>query len=332
MADRNTKDMLQQESKQLPDIEISEVTIKKLIYMIRGQQVMLDSDLAMLYQVESGNLNKAMKRNLKRFPEEFCFQLTKEEYSNLIFQIGSSSLEKDNSYEHGGRRKLPYVYTEQGIAMLSAVLRSDIAIKVSVRIMQIFVELRRYFAQGTFLIEKVNDLEINQIEERIWRKQHEENTEKRFEEVFDYIAEHKESNQRIFFNGQIYDAFSLLVELVSRAEKRLILIDNYVDVETLNILAKKKTDVNVLIYTSKKTKLSKVDMENFNKQYPTMEVKYTEVFHDRFLILDDEYAYHIGASIKDAGKKCFGINKIEDARIVKTILQRLELEMEGANK
>lgn len=332
MADRNTKDMLQQESKQLPDIEISEVTIKKLIYMIRGQQVMLDSDLAMLYQVETGNLNKAMKRNLKRFPEEFCFQLTKEEYSNLIFQIGSSSLEKDNSYEHGGRRKLPYVYTEQGIAMLSAVLRSDIAIKVSVRIMQIFVELRRYFAQGTFLIEKVNDLEINQIEERIWRKQHEENTEKRFEEVFDYIAEHKESNQRIFFNGQIYDAFSLLVELVSRAEKRLILIDNYVDVETLNILAKKKTDVNVLIYTSKKTKLSKVDMENFNKQYPTMEVKYTEVFHDRFLILDDEYAYHIGASIKDAGKKCFGINKIEDARIVKTILQRLELEMEGANK
>lgn len=332
MADRNTKDMLQQESKQLPDIEISEVTIKKLIYMIRGQQVMLDSDLAMLYQVETGNLNKAMKRNLKRFPEEFCFQLTKEEYSNLIFQIGSSSLEKDNSYEHGGRRKLPYVYTEQGIAMLSAVLRSDIAIKVSVRIMQIFVELRRYFAQGTFLIEKVNDLEINQIEERIWRKQHEENTEKRFEEVFDYIAEHKESNQKIFFDGQIYDAFSLLVDLVSRAEKKLILVDNYVDVETLNILAKKKTGVEVAIYTSKKTKLSKVDIENFNKQYPTIKVKYTEAFHDRFLILDDEYAYHIGASIKDAGKKCFGINKIEDARIVKTILQRLELEMEGANK
>ena len=332
MADRNTKDMLQQESKQLPDIEISEVTIKKLIYMIRGQQVMLDSDLAMLYQVETGNLNKAMKRNLKRFPEEFCFQLTKEEYSNLIFQIGSSSLEKDNSYEHGGRRKLPYVYTEQGIAMLSAVLRSDIAIKVSIRIMQIFVELRRYFAQGTFLIEKVNDLEINQIEERIWRKQHEENTEKRFEEVFDYIAEHKESNQKIFFDGQIYDAFSLLVDLVSRAEKKLILVDNYVDVETLNILAKKKTGVEVAIYTSKKTKLSKVDIENFNKQYPTIKVKYTEAFHDRFLILDDEYAYHIGASIKDAGKKCFGINKIEDARIVKTILQRLEPAKEGANK
>ena len=216
--------------------------------------------------------------------------------------------------------------------MLSAVLRSDIAIKVSVRIMQIFVELRRYFAQGTFLIEKVNDLEINQIEERIWRKQHEENTEKRFEEVFDYIAEHKESNQKIFFDGQIYDAFSLLVDLVSRAEKKLILVDNYVDVETLNILAKKKTGVEVAIYTSKKTKLSKVDIENFNKQYPTIKVKYTEAFHDRFLILDDEYAYHIGASIKDAGKKCFGINKIEDARIVKTILQRLEPAMEGANK
>lgn len=333
MEDSNTKDMLQQERKQLLDIEISEVTIKKLIYMIRGQQVMLDSDLAMLYGVETKNLNKAMKRNEKRFPEDFCFQLTKEEYANLKFQFGTSSLQDVEAlYEHGGRRKLPYVYTEQGIAMLSAVLRSDIAVKVSVRIMKSFVELRRYFAQETFLIEKMNDLEINQIEEKIWRKQHEEKTEKRFEEVFDYIAEHKESNQRIFFNGQIYDAFSLLVDLVSRAEKRLILIDNYVDVETLNILAKKKTNVNVVIYTSKKTKLSKVDIENFNKQYPTIKVKYTEAFHDRFLILDDEYAYHIGASIKDAGKKCFGINKIEDARIVKTILQRLEPAMEGANK
>jgi len=333
MEEKTTKELSPQESKQLPDIEISEVTIKNLIHVVRGQQVMLDSDLAMLYGVETKNLNKAMKRNEKRFPEDFCFQLTKEEYKYLKFQIGTSSLQDiEVLYEHGGRRKLPYVYTEQGIAMLSAVLRSDIAIKVSVRIMQIFVELRRYFAQGTFLIEKVNDLEINQIEERIWRKQHEENTEKRFEELFDYIAEHKESNQKIFFDGQIYDAFSLLVDLVSRVEKKLILVDNYVDVETLNILAKKKTGVEVAIYTSKKTKLSKVDIENFNKQYPTMEVKYTEVFHDRFLILDDECAYHIGASIKDAGKKCFGINKIEDIGIVRDIMERLGFEMEGANK
>ena len=333
MSDKSTNEMLQQESGQLPNIEISEVTIKNLIHVVRGQQVMLDSDLAMLYGVETKNLNKAMKRNEKRFPEDFCFQLTKDEYEYLKFQIGTSSLQDVGVlYEHGGRRKLPYVYTEQGIAMLSAVLRSDIAIKVSVRIMKIFVELRRYFVQETFLIGKVNELEINQLEEKIWRKQHEEKTEKQFEQVFDYIAEHKESNQKIFFNGQIYDAFSLLVDLVSRAEKRLILIDNYVDVETLNILAKKKADVNVVVYTSKNTKLSKVDIEKFNKQYPTIEVKYTEAFHDRFLFLDDECAYHIGASIKDAGKKCFGINKIQDIGMVRDILQRLEPEMEGTNQ
>jgi len=328
MADRNTKDMLQQESKQLPDIEISEVTIKNLIHVVRGEQVMLAGDLAMLYKVETRALNQAVKRNIARFPEMFRFQITEEEYENLKSQFVISSLEDEGA--HGGRRYLPYVFTEQGIAMLSAVLRSDVAIQMSIKIMNAFVQMRRFLTSNSLMFEKINEIEIRQIQDGIKVQQLEKKTEKRFEEVFDYIAKHKESNQRIFFNGQIYDAFSLLVELVSRAEKRLILIDNYVDVETLNILAKKKTDVNVLIYTSKKTKLSKVDMENFNKQYPTMEVKYTEAFHDRFLILDDECAYHIGASIKDAGKKCFGINKIEDARIVKTILQRLELETEGA--
>jgi len=328
MADRNTKDMLREKETQLQEMTVSENTIKNLIYIVRGQQVMLDSDLAMLYQVETKVLNQAVKRNIARFPETFRFQLSSEEYENLKSQIVTSSFSNDSNY--GGRRKLPFVFTEQGIAMLSAVLRSDVAIQMSIQIMNAFIQMRKFLANNSLMFEKINDIEIRQIQDGIKVQQLEKKTEKRFEEVFDYIAEHKESNQRIFFNGQIYDAFSLLVELVSRAEKRLILIDNYVDVETLNILAKKKTDVNVLIYTSKKTKLSKVDMENFNKQYPTMEVKYTEAFHDRFLILDDECAYHIGASIKDAGKKCFGINKIEDARIVKTILQRLELETEGA--
>jgi len=328
MADRNTKDMLREKETQLQEMTVSENTIKNLIYIVRGQQVMLDSDLAMLYQVETKVLNQAVKRNIARFPETFRFQLSSEEYENLKSQIVTSSFSNDSNY--GGRRKLPFVFTEQGIAMLSAVLRSDVAIQMSIQIMNAFIQMRKFLANNSLMFEKINDIEIRQIQDGIKVQQLEKKTEKRFEEVFDYIAKHKESNQRIFFNGQIYDAFSLLVELVSRAEKRLILIDNYVDVETLNILAKKKTDVNVLIYTSKKTKLSKVDMENFNKQYPTMEVKYTEAFHDRFLILDDECAYHIGASIKDAGKKCFGINKIEDARIVKTILQRLELETEGA--
>lgn len=322
MADKNTKDMLQQERKQLPDIEISEVTIKNLIHTVRGQQVMLDSDLALLYQVETKSLNKAMKRNEKRFPEDFCFQLTEQEYESLRFQIGTS---KEINIGKGGRRYMPYVFTEQGISMLSAVLRSEIAINVSIGIMRAFVEMRRYLANSTLMFERINEIEVKQLE-------HERSNNENFEKIFQYLSEHEESNQKIFFGGQIYDAFSLLVELASQAEKKLILVDNYVDVQTLNILAKKKADVNVVIYTSKKTKLSKVDVENFNKQYPEIEVKYTEVFHDRFLILDDECAYHVGASIKDAGKKCFGINKIEDIEIVRDIIERLRLETEGTNK
>lgn len=218
-------------------------TIKNLIYVVRGQQVMLAGDLAFLYQVETRALNQAVKRNIARFPENFRFQLTEEEYINLKSQFVISSLEDENI--HGGRRYLPYVFTEQGIAMLSAVLRSDVAIQVSIK-------------------------------------------------------------------------------------KKIVLIDNYVDVDTLNILAKKKSDVDVIIYTLKKAKLSQKDINNFNQQYPVLEVFHTNRFHDRFLIVDDVYAYHIGASIKDAGKKCFGINKIEDKDIVKDILERLRLETEEA--
>lgn len=317
------KEVTKRKNEQLGDVEISENTIKNLIYVVRGQQVMLDSDLAMMYQVETGNLNKAMKRNINRFPEEFCFQLNRGEYDGLIFQNGSSNVK-----ERGGRRKLPFVYTEQGIAMLSAVLRSEIAVKVSVRIMKTFVEMRRYLAHETFLLEKMNKLESVQIEGDIKRQQFEEKTERRFEQIFTYISEHEEVSQKIFFEGQIYDAFSLLTKLVSKAEKKIVLIDNYVDVGTLNILAKKKSDVDVTIYTLKKTKLSQEDVNSFNQQYPTLEVFHTKRFHDRFMLVDDLYAYHIGASVKDAGKKCFGINTIEDKAIVKDILERLRLETE----
>ena len=306
-------------SEDTKDLVIQEGTIKNLIYVIRGQQVMLDSDLAELYQVETGNLNKAMKRNINRFPVEFCFQINKMEFDSLIFQNGIS-----NGNERGGRRKLPYVYTEQGIAMLSAVLRSEIAVRVSVQIMKTFVEMRRYLANENFVLDKVSKLECKLIEGDIKRQQFEEKTERKFEQIFSYISEHEEVTQKIFFEGQIYDAFSLLTELVSKAEKELVLIDNYVDVGTLNILAKKKQGVKVVLYTEKKTKLSPEDISNFNRQYPLLEVKHTEAFHDRFLIVDGVYAYHIGASIKDAGKKCFGINKMEDAKIVAGILEKLK--------
>lgn len=323
MEDNKTEKISVQD-RLLPETKISENTIKNLIYTIRGQQVILDSDLAKLYQVETKALNRAMKRNIDRFPEDFCFQLSKDEYENLKCQIGTSSLDEDEKVNgHGGRRKLPYVFTEQGISMLSAVLHSETAVKVSIGIMRAFVEMRRFLANNALIFERINEIEVRQLA-------FQKNTEEKFDEVFHYISEHEESSQKIFFNGQIYDAFSLLVDLVSRAEKRLVLIDNYVDINTLNILAKKKEDVEVIIYTVAGTRLSVKDVNNFNQQYPTLKVKYTGVFHDRFMVIDDTYAYHIGASMKDAGKKCFGINLIDDTRIVNDILERLMLESEEA--
>ena len=322
MADKQTEEIAVQENKQLSDIEISEVTIKNLIYVVRGQQVMMDSDLATLYQVETRVLNQAVKRNIARFPEKFRFQLSEDEYDDLKSQFVISSEEDENT--HGGRRKLPYVFTEQGIAMLSAVLRSETAVQVSIKIMDAFVEMRRFLASNTLMFEKINEMEVKRLA-------FQKNTEEKFDKIFRYISEHEESSQKIFFDGQIYDAFSLLVDLVSKAEKKLALVDNYVDVGTLNILAKKKSDVEVVVYTVRRTRLSEADVNNFNQQYPKLEVKYTGVFHDRFLIIDDICAYHIGASIKDAGKKCFGISLIEDTRIVKDILERLNLESEEAD-
>lgn len=294
---------------QLPDMVVSDKAIQNLIYVVRGQQVMMDSDLAALYQVETKVFNQAVKRNIARFPDEFHFQLTDEEYEDLRSHIVTSN-------GRGGRRYLPYVFTEPGIAMLSAVLNSDLAIQVSIQIITAFVEMRKFMVNNSLLFEKISEVSWRQLE-------YEKKTDERFEQVFDYIAEHQEVEQKVFFEGQIYDAFSLLVKLVGSAEKSIILIDNYVDVDTLNILAKKKRNVNVCIYTMRQTKLTAGDVKRFNRQYPKLEVKYIESFHDRFLIVDDGQAYHIGASLKDAGMKCFAINLLEDRRIVKDILQRL---------
>lgn len=187
--------------------------------------------------------------------------------------------------------------------MLSAVLNSDIAIQVSIQIMTAFIEMRKFLVNNAVLFERISNVELKQLE-------YQKNTDDRFEQVFDYIAEYEEVKQKIFFEGQIYDAFSLLVNMVGSVEKSLILIDNYVDVDTLNILSKKKTNVNACIYTMRQTKLTLVDVKNFNRQYPKLEVKYTGAFHDRFLIVDGVSAYPIGASLKDAGKKCFAINQL----------------------
>ena len=309
------------EKAQEPSSEVSHYDIKSMIYVIRNKQVMLDSDLAMLYQVETRVFNQAVKRNIARFPDSFRFQISKDEYEALRSQIVTSKEEDANGNKKGGRRYLPYVFTEQGIAMLSAVLRSDVAIQVSINIMNAFVEMRRFIANNALLFERISNIELKQLE---YQKQ----TDEKLEQIFEYISEHEEAGQKVFFDGQIYDAFSLIVSLIQKAEKEITLIDGYVDVGTLNLLSKKKENVSVTIYTQKRTRLTKKDVENFNAQYPALEVKYTKVLHDRFLILDRDTAYHVGASLKDAGKKCFGINLIQDAGIIRDILQRLELETE----
>ena len=281
-------------------VEITRPSIEKMIYVIRDKQVMLDSDLAILYRVETGALNRAVKRNISRFPEDFRFQLTKEEYQNLRCQTGISSFAQDEN-NYGGRRTLPYVFTEQGISMLASVLHSEVAIKVSIGIMRTFVEMRRFIANNALLLERISNVELKQLE---YQKQTDEKLD------------------------QIFDAFSLIVSLIQKAEKEIVLIDGYVDIGTLNLLTKKNENVTVVMYTLKRTKLSQEDVNNFNSQYPLLEVRYTKVFHDRFLILDKKNVYHIGASLKDAGKKCFGISLIEDEGIVRDILQRLEIETE----
>ena len=287
---------------------VDNIEIQNLIYTIRGKQVMVDSDLATLYQVTTKRLNEQVRRNKNRFPSEFMFRLTAEEYEYLRSQNATSS--EDNA--HGGRRYMPYVFTEQGIAMLSAVLKSDIAVEVSVKIMNSFVEMRNFLLSNREMFARLDRVELKQLE-----------TDKKLEKVFNYIATNTEVKQNIFFDGQIYDAFSFIVGLVKKAKKEIILIDNYVDVNTLNILCKKNKGVDVVITTAGKGNLSTKDITKFNAQYPKLYVKTTTDFHDRFLIIDKAEVYHIGASIKDAGKKSFGITKIEDKDLINSLLNKV---------
>ena len=267
--------------------------IKRRIFMIRGRQVMLDKDLAELYGYEVKNLNRQVKRNIRRFPKDFMFQLTQNEMDILRCQNVTTSVKS---------RTLPYAFTEQGIYMLATVLRGELAETQSIFIMRAFREMRHFVANNAALFDRISKVELKQLE-----------TDKKFDQLFEYIGEHTETNQKLFFDGQIYDAFSLLIELIQKADQEIILIDGYVDVSTLNVLAKKKSGVAVTIYTFKKTKLTVQDVAVFNAQYPQLEVKYTSVFHDRFLILDGKTVYHIGASLKDAGKKCFAVSLMKDA-------------------
>lgn len=288
------------------------VEIRDLIHTVRGKQVMLDSDLAALYGVETRTLNQAVARNPDRFPERFCFQLTKEGDKILKSQSVISSDE-----EWGGRRKPHRVFTEQGVAMLSAALRSKTAVEVSVRIMDSFVEMRHFIASNAAMFEQVRSVELKLME-------YQHITDERFERVFEHMEAHEAPKQRVFFEGQIYDAFELLTSLVRRAQRSIVLVDGYVDAATLNVLAKKAEGVVATVWTHPKTKLTQYDIDAFNAQYPQLTLRHTTAFHDRLLVLDDTQGYFVGASLKDAGKKCFAISRIEDVSITEGILAKLK--------
>ena len=281
--------------------------IKSLIYTIRGKQVMLDSDVANLYHCETKYINRVVKRNIERFPKEFCFQLEQKEFQNLRCQFITSSFEKQN---YGGRRYMPYVFTEQGIAMLSALLKSDIAVNVSISIMKAFIEMRKFIITNGQVFQEINSIKCKLLE-------HDE----KFDEVFDELQRKQETEfkQSIFFDGQIYDAYSLIIDIIKKAKQKILIIDNYVDDSILKMLSKKNKDVEVVILTSQNGKLNKLDINKFNKQYPTLKIAISNKFHDRFIVIDNKELYHVGASLKDLGKKCFAISKIEDDEYIKKI-------------
>ena len=289
----------------MTDALITLPQIKSKIVTIRNQPVMLDRDLAEFYGVKTKVLNQAVKRNIGRFPEDFCFQLTKEEYEFLRSQTVTSNsslfaidVEKDGQ---GGRRYLPYAFTEPGVAMLASVLRTPQAVKMSIQIIRAFTLMRHFLKNNIYLFEKLYQLEKKQLV-----------TDKKLETLLTAL----ESNQLkfksgIFYDGQVFDAYILLTKLIRQAKKSIILIDNYVNQDSLLLLSKRKPKVSCTIYTNRLTNQLKLDFRKHNLQYSPITIKTFTKSHDRFLILDQQIIYHIGASLKDAGKQWFAMVKLK---------------------
>ena len=298
------------ESASLVEYEID--SIKNLIYTIRGKQVILDSDVAKLYNYKTKYINLAVKRNKERFPENFCFKLTEKELDSLRLQNATSSLKKEN---YGGRRYLPFAFTEQGIAMLSGLLKNEIAIKVSINIMNAFVKMRKFIYQNGQIFERLTNVEYKLLEH-----------DNKINEVFNELQNEKRTDfkQKVFYKGQIYDAYELIIDIIKTAENKIVIIDNYIDDTILKMLQKKNKNVEVIVITSQKCNLTKLDVKKFNQQYPILKIARTDKFHDRFIIIDDKDLYHCGASIKDLGKKCFGINKIESKDFISNIAKNFK--------
>ncbi len=297
---------------EVKELEVQKIAtneeIQNLIYTIRGKQVMLDRDVAMLYNYKTKRINETVSRNIERFPKEFCFQLTEEEKENMWSQIATASRNIETN-KFRNKKYLPYVFTEQGIAMLSALLKSDIAVKVSINIMNAFVKMRKFISSNAQVFERLTNVEYKLLEH-----------DKKFDEIFDRLQKEDGFKQKIFFQGQIYDAYSLIVKIIKRAKDKIVIIDNYIDESILEMLSKKNKDVKVIILTSPKCNILSLDVKKFNEEYPTLKILKTNKFHDRFIVIDNKELYHCGASIKDLGKKCFGINRIEDKEIIEKFI------------
>ena len=289
------------------------IDIKGLIVTLRGTQVLLDSDVAMLYGYETKNINLAVSRNKSRFPENFRFQLTLEEVEavvNMRLQVATAllpeSLRLQSATLETGRGKhrkyLPYAFTEQGIAMLSGILRNEIAVQVSIGIMNAFVEMRKVISSYGSTFERLTNVEYKLLEH-----------DKRFEELFDFIQLPDLPRQGIFFRGQMYDAFSLIIDIIKSAKKSITIIDNYIDTSILKMLSEKAEGVDAIIISGKPVNIDEYHIDKFNEQYPAVEIIASRDFHDRFIILDNSMVYHLGASLKDLGKQCFAIAVIEES-------------------
>ena len=278
------------------------IKIENMIYEIRGKKVMLDSDLAKLYNVETKRINEAVKNNIEKFPERYCFKLSDNESDNLLVEIFDQKIEK-----RGGKYKNPRVFTEQGVYMLATILKSKEATKITIAIMDAFIVMKKII--NTSLIEQkyFNELTIKNTEDI-----------KLLQESFDKLNI-KESNNHIFYEGQIYDAYSLLIDILSKAKKEIIIIDNYAGKKLFDII--RNINVKVKIYTENIDNISK---EKYEKQYSNIEIINTNIFHDRFIIIDNKVLYHSGASFKDLGKKCFAITKIVDNNILEELLDKLK--------
>ena len=291
----------------------NEITIiQNKILVIRNQQVMIDRDIAELYGVETRILNQAVKRNIERFPEDFMFALNNVEKNELITNCDRFSKLKHSMH-------LPYAFTEQGVAMLSSVLKSKEAVDVNIRIMRAFVQMRHFLQNNAEIFTEMNYIKQQLLDTNI----HQKESDKRIDELFARMDKYAiDDTQGIFFQGQIFDAYAKFENFIAQAQKSIVLIDNYIDLSVLERLTKKRSGIPITIYTSAQSKITQQDIQSFNAQYPLLDVKYTSTIHDRFLIIDNQVLYHIGASLKDLGKKCFAFD-VFDSSFIKDIMVKL---------